>query len=683
MKKSSLILVVLILLSGSWAFSQEPGTFSIHVSPCANIPFGKSSDLYKIGVGSDLNAEYVIPGLPLVFVQAGLGYSLNPTLAETTLHLVSFGAGGGLRISILPKLIFKLSALGGYSVGLYENETGTSPFYSGGAEIAYLFSRAFSLGAGARYMDYLAEGETLYRGLGVFLGASYNFGAGSTRSNIKIIDTRVDPIFPVFYKHYDDNPLGSIVIKNEEKGTIKDVKVSFYASQYMEQPKICAVLPELGRNREAEVSLYALFTDEVLQITEGTKVNSDIRIEYTYLDEVRTFDLAETLRMYDRNAMTWDDDQKAAAFVTAKDPAIMRYSKTVAGNVRGRGSRAINSNFRMVMAMFESLRLYGVNYVVDPTTPYKELSQDKVSLDYLQFPSQTMSYRGGDCDDLSILNCALLESIGIETAFITVPGHIYIAFALNMHPQEAAEIFRKEDDLIFQEGDTWVPLEITEVQNGFLTAWQIGAKEWRENEAKGSAAFYPVHKAWQSYEPVGISSGEAGIELPQSRELVSTYLETLNTFIKRELSEQEQELRFLIGQQGEKPKLINKLGVLFARYGLYDEAEVEFNRILDRRDYVPALINLGNIYYLKDNMKEALSYYEKARRLAPDNSVALLGIARANYKLENYQAVNVAYRSIEQKNPTLAARYSYLVSSGESTVRASAVLEEAALWEEE
>jgi hypothetical protein len=37
-------------------------------------------------------------------------------------------------------------------------------------------------------------------------------------------------------------------------------------------------------------------------------------------------------------------------------------------------------------------------------------------------------YRGGDCDDLSILYCSLLEVLGLDTAFITVPGHIYAAF---------------------------------------------------------------------------------------------------------------------------------------------------------------------------------------------------------------------------------------------------------------
>ena len=34
-----------------------------------------------------------------------------------------------------------------------------------------------------------------------------------------------------------------------------------------------------------------------------------------------------------------------------------------------------------------------------------------------------------------------MEAVGIETAFITVPGHIFMAFALDMSPAEAKRSF--------------------------------------------------------------------------------------------------------------------------------------------------------------------------------------------------------------------------------------------------
>lgn len=62
--------------------------------------------------------------------------------------------------------------------------------------------------------------------------------------------------------------------------------------------------------------------------------------------------------------------------------------------------------------------------MVDPQSSYVTAIQARDAVDCLKFPRQTLEYRGGDCDDLSILYCALLESVGIETAFIATPGHI-------------------------------------------------------------------------------------------------------------------------------------------------------------------------------------------------------------------------------------------------------------------
>ena len=101
------------------------------------------------------------------------------------------------------------------------------------------------------------------------------------------------------------------------------------------------------------------------------------------------------------------------------------------------------------MGLFERERLFGLAYVVDPSTSYVEKSANKSAVDSLQFPHQTLFYRGGDCDDMSILFSALLEAVGVKTAFITIPGHIFMAFALNMNEETARATFLNPDELIF------------------------------------------------------------------------------------------------------------------------------------------------------------------------------------------------------------------------------------------
>jgi len=166
------------------------------------------------------------------------------------------------------------------------------------------------VGLGAGYRHYFSQPTPFYQGLRINLGSTFRIGGEARKAHIEIYEIQFDPIFSVFYKHYDDHPLGSAVIRNDENGPTKNVSVSFFVSQYMEKPKECAVIEGLKMGEEERVSLYALFTDQVFTVTEGSKVTADVRVSNTYADKEMTKLASQRLRLYDRNAMTWDDDRK-------------------------------------------------------------------------------------------------------------------------------------------------------------------------------------------------------------------------------------------------------------------------------------------------------------------------------------------------------------------------------------
>ena len=125
-------------------------------------------------------------------------------------------------------------------------------------------------------------------------------GAGAGKANIEIPEIRFDPVFPVFYKHYDDHPVGLATVLNNEKGAIENVQISFFVNQYMDGPKECDTVEEVKKGETVEVPLYALFRDNVLGITEGTKVTANVLVNYEYGKRELTFETTETIRMYDR-----------------------------------------------------------------------------------------------------------------------------------------------------------------------------------------------------------------------------------------------------------------------------------------------------------------------------------------------------------------------------------------------
>jgi len=687
MKKLTSILLILLVISPVW--SQVTSSFSLTAVPSVNFPLGPTLDdgtaYYSLGGGFSLRGEYVLPFTDYLFAQGILDFDFSPINASSNaVTFLSAGAGAGFRFSPASRFIVKTSSYGGIYMGLVEAGSVRNPFFAVAGDFSYLLNPSLNIGIGTAYKHFFTPNGPVYRGMSLTLGASFNLGAGKGGAALEVAPM-INPIFPLFYSYYDKNPAGEVLITNQERAPLHDVKLSFLVRQYMDQPKEFATVEHFRKGESLSLPVYALFTDNIFNVTEGTKVAGEIIVEYSYIGKEMTSRYPVTVTVNNRNAMSWDDDRKAAAFVTSKDPLVLSFSKNIAGSLRTNDGGAVNPHFRTAMAIFEGLKIYGIGYVIDPSTPYSELSENTGAIDFLQFPNQTLAYKAGDCDDLTVLYCSLLEAVGIETAFITAPGHIYMAFNLGMDPASAEKLFASSADLIFRDDQTWVPIEITLVKDGFLKAWQIGAKEWRETREAGSAGFYPVRKSWEIYEPVGFAHGAAAaVLLPDSGTVLAEYRQVMDKFITREIGPRVDTLKSEIRKNRNSVSYTNKLGILYAQFGLYDQAEAEFKTVLRNLEYLPTLVNLGNIYYLKNNMAEAQNYYRRALNKDPGNTKALLGMARASYEANDYEELQNSLAVLAVESPETAARFSYLGSGSSDTGRASQALEKAVNeWEEE
>jgi hypothetical protein len=693
MKRVLLFLTIFIIISSA-VFSQVTSTFSLSGTPLVNIPLGPQEEssggnLYTVGAGLSVRAGLNMPFFRALSTSALINLDFLP-YGEKSLTVLGFGPEIGFTLNPAPRLNIRLAGYGGLYLGMVEAGTVRNPFFGGGLDVNYLLNPGMSLTVGAGYKRYMLPpydfaSDPLYEGVAINLGASWHVGAGDG-SRIEY-SPYIQPIFPLFYSYYDRNSLGELVLTNSEADAITDVSVSFYVPQYMDQPKPSGVsIESMGRGQSETVPIYALFTDDILDVTEGDTAAAEILVNYRYLGRTQQLSIPISVDINNRNALTWDDDRKVAALVTAKDPSVLGFAKGIAGTIRAEETSAVNDTFRIALGLFEALNIYGISYIPDPTTPYIELSENPTAVDYCQFPSQTFAYRAGDCDDLSILYAALLESVGIEAAFVTAPGHIYLAFKLGMAPEEAAEIFENTSELIFRDGETWVPVEITLVRDGFLRAWQVAAREWRETSDNGTAGFFPVREAWEVYEPVGFGQ-QAMIQVPDNRVVMDRYFEVMDRFVTRQIQNRVDDLRRQIASSRNNLRYINRLGVLYARFGRLDEAADQFEQVVGQREYGPALVNLGHIAYLQGDFDLAVQYYNRAIPASADSSKALVGLAKAEYERENYRVVDDALAQLQDSDPAAAEEIAYLGTgfTGDGN-RASAALERnvtGSAWDEE
>jgi hypothetical protein len=679
---------------------------SLHVTPAFTLPIGESADYFLPGGAADLSLELGFTPKRLLFLAADLGYAYTPYKAAESLSTLTAMAGGGVNLELIPRLVLKAFAAGGYYYSfINQDKMGSgNPSLLGGLSLQYLVYPLLNLGIGAAYRNNLG----LYQGLEVTLGTSFHITDRDYRKSridagrsirpdllegarrhqpghgIEIQSLELGEIFPVFHKFYDDHPIGTAVLLNKEQAPLQDIRLTFFMKQHMDAPKECPCPKAMARGQSATVEVLSLFNDGILEITEATKAAAEVVLEYRMGGELYRDVRNLTVRIFDRNAMRWDDDRKAAAFVTAKDPKVLNFAKAVAAITTDKGPQAVDPNLQAGMALFKALDLYGLKYVIDPKTPFIELSQTDSQVDYLQFPRQTLEFRAGDCDDLSILFCALLESIGIETAFVTVPGHIFAAFRLETLARETARDFTSVTDLILRDSEVWVPVEVTERKEGFLRAWQEGAREWREAASRKTAGFYPIHEAWTIYEPVGLPGAGAELTMPSSDSILAAYLQEMIRFVDREIYPKVSRLEQEIGAGGGTPAARNRLGILYAKYGKWDKAEEQFLQALAKGEYTPALVNLGNLHFQKKDYGRARGYYERAAALDPKNATVQLSLAKVYHELEQYELARASYEGLKAADAALAERFAYLGGGDSAGARAGEIgaRRETVLWSE-
>jgi len=139
-----------------------------------------------------------------------------------------------------------------------------------------------------------------------------------------------------------------------------------------------------------------------------------------------------------------------------------------------------NGDVLKLIKHFYNFIRYSINYVSDP----KPINQNH---DSVQYPTETIASRSGDCEDLSVLMISLLKSVGIDGSFVQIKnpesgeGHIFIIFDSQ---KNLSRIIADDENLQNyivrtnnkQKQKFYIPLELTKADCSFEEAWFYAAK---------------------------------------------------------------------------------------------------------------------------------------------------------------------------------------------------------------
>ncbi len=104
----------------------------------------------------------------------------------------------------------------------------------------------------------------------------------------------------------------------------------------------------------------------------------------------------------------------------AIDELFTKLERDFAKSGKRRGQKNYNKELAEYLLCFVQ---GGMNYQKDPELPES---------DWPRFPSETLSMRGGDCEDTSILYMELLRRAHIDCAYLHVPGHAAVGVGVSV-----------------------------------------------------------------------------------------------------------------------------------------------------------------------------------------------------------------------------------------------------------
>jgi tetratricopeptide (TPR) repeat protein len=547
------------------------------------------------------------------------------------------------------------------------------------------YSFAINFDPSVRYQVALSPLD-IFNGFLLSFGVSAGFRFGedpdSARAIIRSLrfdQAQIPAVFSAMQGFYAKNRIGTVTIVNTERQPVTDLEVSFFQPGYMDSPTASASLPRLAPGESATVSLLAVFNNEVFKKEGRIPLSGQIIATYKLAGRAAEQKQPVTYDLMDKTAITWTDDRKIGAFITPQDSALKNYTAWVNETIRARdyGLPNYNEPLQTAMQVYDALRVLGIFYQEDPSSPFTRVQGATEAVDSVTLPRLTLKRKYGDCDDLTALFCSLLETRNIETGIITVPGHIYATFNTKAPASAAREFSPDKGMILLQDDSVWVPVEVTMLDgnSGFLEAWTRGIELWKANEK--TRAFYRTRAAQEVYGPVVLDEKDLGLQYGNEERIAAAFKQDrdrLGDVVLKSLAAESDRSRSKADY--------NRLGMLSAQFGRLREAEDAFGRALKiDAKYTSALVNLGNVYYLRKDYRKAIDTYrsvipllgkpDKGSFAANASIILLVNMARAYGSLGNTGEARNVLAQATQIDPEKAQSLASLTPIDPGTSRAA------------
>jgi tetratricopeptide (TPR) repeat protein len=470
-----------------------------------------------------------------------------------------------------------------------------------------------------------------------------------------IKDLSLEKVFSAAYKQYVDKPIGEVTIENGSDKDYTNLKLRFSIKDYMDFP-FTLDISLLKANSSEKLELNAIFNNRILDIDEDTGVQVEVAVNFASNNKADAIRITKPMTIFGKNAIIWKDLNMIGAFVTPKDDLLRDFVRQSLNENKPKAD-AVDRTILTAMTLFDVFGAHGINYVVDPNGAFSELTESAV--DYVQFPRETLKLKSGDCDDLSVLFSASLENLGIETAILDVPGHLLMMFNTGLAENERHLISLDDELLIIRDDKVWIPVEATMMGQSFSEAWAEGARKYHKYNQDKKLEVVVLNKAWNTFKPVTLKPANYSVIMPEKLRVEPMVQRETNILLEKSLDRLVKPYRALVSMDENNVSARLQIAIVYAKYGLYDAANKEFDDILSIDPENSAVFNnRGNIYFTQKDYERAIENYSYAEKLSANDAGIKMNLSMASYQQGDLQVASSKYEEANVIDKSVESKYS-------------------------
>jgi DNA-binding beta-propeller fold protein YncE len=471
----------------------------------------------------------------------------------------------------------------------------------------------------------------------------------ATKPPLEIEIIKMSDIFSNTYKIYENEGIGKVKLTNNTRNEIRALKLAFSIKEYMDYPSELEI-KSIPPGQSTEITLKAVFNNRILEVTEDTPVQTELKASYFENQKQRVFVRNNAINLYEKHRMMWVTKDRVATFVTSKDPAVLEFARSIVTQYSDIGSPLVYA-----AAIYDYMGLTGMTYLQHPNNPYQIVEGKTNYVDYVQYPRETLKRNSGVCTDLVVFFSAVLEGLGIRTMLLGTPDHLFMMFAVG----QVADLGDSTMNGMFaiHEGTVWAPIELTLVGSTFMKAWETGSGEYFEWRDKG-IEITDLGRAWGRYKPATLPVTEWRAPVVKRTEIDNRYGNEIAKLHKMKLKYTSNRYFAQVNNNPSDGNAYLQLGIIYGESGELDDARkyLEKAQIL-MPERAEVFNNLGNVMFLKGDFQAASKAYVKASELDPADPNILVNLALCYVRLEDKEKAADVFRKATQKDPVLLKKH--------------------------